>query len=246
MIILPAIDLKGGRCVRLVQGKIDQETVYEENPVAVARSFAVAGAKMIHVVDLDGAFSGTSSPNREILKQIVASLSVPIQFGGGMRTEEDVEEIVNAGVARVVIGTIAHESPEVLSSLVRRFTSRICVGIDALEGKLRTRGWQKTTGVSAIEFARAVKNLGVERVVYTDIARDGTLTGVNIEQTCELARSSGLRVTASGGISNLNDISRLRDANEPLVDSVIVGKALYDKKFKLEDALIAANTKTDG
>jgi phosphoribosylformimino-5-aminoimidazole carboxamide ribotide isomerase len=241
MMILPAIDLKGGRCVRLVQGQFDQATIYDADPVEVARSFASAGAEMIHVVDLDGAFSGTGSPNRAILKKIVGSVSVAIQFGGGIRTEEDVEQIIDAGVQRVVLGTIAHESPQVLSSLVNRFASRICVGIDALDGELRTRAWQKTTGMSALEFARAVKSLGVERVVYTDIARDGTLTGINIEQTCELARNSELHVTASGGISSLDDIRRLRECEEPLIDSAIVGKALYENRFKLGDALITAN-----
>ena len=240
MTILPAIDLKGGNCVRLVQGKIDQATVYDANPVAVARSFARAGAEMIHVVDLDGAFAGAGSANRAILKEIIDSVSVPIQFGGGIRTEDDVVEIVNAGVQRIVLGTLAHESPETLSSLVKKFASRICVGIDAFAGKLRTRGWQKSTEVSAVEFACAVKSLGVERVVYTDIARDGMLVGANVEQTCELARTAGLHVTASGGISSLDDIRRLRASNEPLVDSVIIGKALYENKFKLEDALIAA------
>ena len=226
--------------MRLVQGQIDQATVYEANPVKVAQSFARAGAEMIHVVDLDGAFSGTSSPNRAILKELACSVSVAIQFGGGIRTVEDVEDIIDAGVERVVLGTLAHESPEVLSVLVKKFASRVCVGIDAFEGKLRTRAWQKTTGVSALEFAYAVKSVGVERVVYTDIARDGTLTGINVEQTCELARKSGMHVTASGGISSLDDIRRLRDCDEPLIDSAIVGKALYEKRFNLEDALMAA------
>ena len=245
MMILPAIDLKGGRCVRLVQGQIDQATVYEANPVTVARSFARAGAEMIHVVDLDGAFAGTSSPNRAILKELTGSVSVAIQFGGGIRTVEDVEDILDAGAQRVVLGTLAHESPELLSVLVKRFASRICVGIDAFDGNLRTRAWQKTTGVSALEFARMVKSLGVERVVYTDIARDGTLTGINVEQTCELARKCGMHLTASGGISSLDDIRRLRDCDEPLIDSAIVGKALYEKRFNLEDALMAAK-KNDG
>jgi phosphoribosylformimino-5-aminoimidazole carboxamide ribotide isomerase len=245
MMILPAIDLKGGRCVRLVQGQIDQATLYDADPVAVAMAFARAGAEMIHVVDLDGAFTGAGSGNRELLKEMIARISVPIQFGGGIRTEDDVEEVVNAGVQRVVLGTLAHDSPQTLSSLVKRFRSRICVGIDVFAGKLRTRGWQTTTDASAIEFACAMKSLGVERVIYTDIARDGTLSGVNLEQTCELARTAKLHVTASGGVSSLDDIKRLRNANEPLVDSLIVGKALYENRINLEDALIAAKDQTN-
>lgn len=240
MMILPAIDLKSGSCVRLVQGKIDSVTVYDNDPVAVAKSFVASGAEMIHVVDLDGAFAVGESRNRSILKEIIANVDVPIEFGGGIRSEQDVEEIVNTGVARVVLGTLAHESTAVLSSLVKRFGMRICVGIDALDGKLKTRGWQRDTDTSAIEFACEVARLGVKRVVYTDIARDGMLTGANILHTCALARAAQLQVTASGGISSLDDIKHLRGANEPLVDSVIVGKALYENKFKLEDALQAA------
>src|SRR4051812_19626350 len=236
MKILPAIDLKDGRCVRLVQGKMDQAKVYDDDPVAVAGAFSRAGAEMIHVVDLDGAFSGVGSANRAILKSIIGNVNVPIQFGGGIRSELDVEAIIDAGVERVVLGTLAYESPEKLESLVRKFGARICVGIDALDGQVKTRGWEHTTEVSAIEFACAVKDLGVERVVYTDISRDGMLSGANVEQTCELARQSQLKVTASGGVSSLDDIHRLRAANEPLVDSVIIGKALYENRFKLEDA----------
>jgi phosphoribosylformimino-5-aminoimidazole carboxamide ribotide isomerase len=242
MMILPAIDLKGGRCVRLVQGKIDSATVYDDDPLETAKAFARAGAEMIHVVDLDGAFSAASSSNRSILKEIVAGVNIQVQFGGGMRSADDVEEVVNAGVARVVLGTLAHESPDTLLSLVKRFGPKVCVGVDALDGKLKTRGWQKATNVSAVDFVRAVRGVGVERVVYTDIARDGMLTGVNVAQTCELARSAQIHVTASGGISSLDDIKLLIAANEPLVDSVIVGKALYENRFKLEDALLAAKT----
>ena len=240
MQVIPAIDLKNGRCVRLTQGRKSDVTVYDENPVAVAQSFAAAGAQMIHVVDLDGAFQGGESRNREVLAKIVEATDVPIEFGGGIRSREEVQHLCDLGVARVVLGTVAAESPAHLRGVVNRFSSQICVGIDARDGHVMTRGWETATRVAAIDFARVVAGCGVERIVYTDIARDGMLTGPNIEQTLSVVRAANVHVTASGGVSNLDDIKRLRDVGEPLLDSVIVGKALYEGKFKLEEALRTA------
>jgi phosphoribosylformimino-5-aminoimidazole carboxamide ribotide isomerase len=237
MLVIPAIDLKNGSCVRLVQGRKTDVTVYDENPVEVARQFASAGAQMIHVVDLDGAFTGVESPNRAVVKKIVAAVDVEIEFGGGVRTIDDVQQLCEAGVARIVLGTIAVESPDLLRELVSRFAEKICVGIDARNGQVATRGWQTETQIKAADLARSVVDCGVRRIVYTDIARDGMLTGPNIEQTVSVARAANVNVTASGGVSSLDDIRRLRDAGEPLLDSVIVGKALYEQKFKLEDAI---------
>ena len=237
MQVIPAIDLKNGRCVRLTQGRKSDVTVYDENPVAVARSFANAGARMIHVVDLDGAFQGGESRNRDVLAKIVAAVEVPIEFGGGIRSREEVQHLCELGVARVVLGTVAAESPAHLREFVNRFSSQICVGIDARDGHVMTRGWETATHVTAIEFARVVASCGVERIVYTDIARDGMLTGPNVEQTLAVVRAANVHVTASGGVSSLDDIKRLREVGEPLLDSVIVGKALYEGKFKLEAAL---------
>ena len=237
MQVIPAIDLKNGNCVRLTQGRKSDVTVYDENPVAVAQSFAAAGARMIHVVDLDGAFQGGESRNRDVLAKIVEAVDVPIEFGGGIRSREEVQHLCELGVARVVLGTVAAESPAHLREFVNRFSSQICVGIDARNGHVMTRGWETATHVTAIEFARVVASCGVERIVYTDIARDGMLTGPNVEQTLAVVRAANIRVTASGGVSSLDDIKRLRDVGEPLLDSVIVGKALYEGKFKLEDAL---------
>ena len=241
MQIIPAIDLKNGHCVRLTQGSKADVTVYDENPVAVAQSFAAAGAELIHVVDLDGAFQGGESRNREVRERIVAAVEVPIEFGGGIRSREEVQHLCDLGVQRVVLGTVAAESPAHLREFVNRFSSKICVGIDARDGHVMTRGWETATRVMAVELARVVANCGVERIVYTDIARDGTLTGPNIEQTLAVARAANVPVTASGGVSSLDDIKRLRDLGEPLLDSVIVGKALYEGKFKLEEALQIAN-----
>ena len=237
MIVIPAIDLKNGKCVRLLQGRKSEVTVYNENPVAVAKEFADAGAEMVHVVDLDGAFSGVESPNRTVVREIVETIDVPVEFGGGIRSLADVEDLCTKGVARVVLGTVAAESPHLLKDLVSNFSSKVCVGIDARNGRVMTRGWESATPLLAVELAKSVAECGVERIVYTDIARDGMLAGPNIEQTLAVARAANVNVTASGGVSSLDDIKRLRDAGDSRVDSVIVGKALYEGKFKLEAAI---------
>jgi len=241
MIVIPAIDLKNGRCVRLMQGRKSEVTVYSENAVEVAKEFVAEGAQMIHVVDLDGAFSETDSPNRAVVEKILEAVDVPIEFGGGVRSLQDVQILVDQDVARVVLGTVAAESPDKLSEFVERFSSKICVGIDARDGRVMSRGWETSTPVDAIELARSVAARGVERIIYTDIARDGTLVGPNIEQTLAVVRAANVRVTASGGVSSLDDIQRLRDADDPRLDSVIVGKALYEGKFKLEEAIRVAS-----
>lgn len=237
MLIIPAIDLRQGKCVRLVQGRKETATAYDRDPIEVAKAFEADGARMLHVVDLDGAFGEGQSLNRDVAKRIIYSVSVPVQFGGGLRTIDDVDELILAGANRVVIGTLAAETPESLASLVERFGPRIVVGIDARDGQVTTRGWEKHGQIEAVELARRIASVGVERIVYTDVARDGMLTGPNIEQTCLIARESGLKVTASGGVSSLEDIARLVRAGEVGVDSVIVGKALYEGLFTLKEAL---------
>jgi phosphoribosylformimino-5-aminoimidazole carboxamide ribotide isomerase len=237
MLIIPAIDLRQGKCVRLAQGRKDVATAYGRDPIAVAQAFEAEGARMIHVVDLDAAFGEGLSVNRDVAKRIFRSVSVPVQFGGGMRSIEDVEEVISAGANRVVIGTLAAESPETLVSLVERFGRRIAVGIDSRDGQVMTRGWEEHGHVEAVELARRIASLGVDRIVYTDVARDGMLTGPNIEQTCLIARESGLKVTASGGVSSLEDIERLARVSESGIDSVIVGKAFYEARFTLKEAL---------
>ena len=240
MLVIPAIDLKGGLCVRLLQGRKADMTVYNDNPVEVAREFAAAGAEMIHVVDLDGAFREAESPNRSVVKQIIEAVDVAVEFGGGIRTIGDVRQLCEAGVARVVVGTVAAEAPDVLQQFVNEFSSRICVGIDARDGRVMTRGWETATPLWATDLARSVAECGVERIIYTDIARDGALVGPNIQQTLAVAEAANVRVTASGGVSSLDDIKRLRDTGDARVDSVIVGKAVYEGKFKLEEAIRAA------
>ena len=242
MIVIPAIDLKNGLCVRLLQGRKSEMTVYNENPVEVAKEFASAGAQMIHVVDLDGAFNESDSPNRAVVREIIKAVNVPIEFGGGIRSLDDINQLCDLGVARVVVGTVAAESPDALQKFVDEFLSRICVGIDARDGRVMTRGWETASPTMAIDLARSVAECGVERIIYTDIARDGALVGPNIQQTLAVAEAANVRVTASGGVSSLDDIKRLRDAGDARVDSVIVGKALYEGKFRLEEAIQAAES----
>ncbi len=241
MLIIPAIDLREGKCVRLAQGRKDAATAYDRDPIAVAQAFEADGARMLHVVDLDGAFGEGESLNRDVAKRIIHSVSIPVQFGGGMRTTDDVEELILAGANRVVIGTLAAESPKTLATLVECFGPRIVVGIDSRDGRVMTRGWEEHGQLEAVELARRIASMGVGRIVYTDVARDGMLTGPNIEQTCLIARESGLKVTASGGVSSLEDVVRLRRVSECGVDSVIVGKALYEGRFTLKQAIRKAS-----
>ena len=245
MIVIPAIDLRNGRCVRLLQGRKSDVTVYNDNPVEVAAQFASARAEMIHVVDLDGAFSEPDSPNRTVVESILRAVDVPIQFGGGVRSLDDVQRLCDAGVARVVLGTLAAESPESLQEFVDRFGEKICVGVDARDGLVMSRGWENATSIEAVDLARTVAACGVRRIIYTDISRDGTLVGPNIEQTLAVARAADVKVIASGGVSSLDDIKRLAALNEPRIDSVIVGKALYEGKIDFVPRITAEKRGSD-
>lgn len=239
--VIPAIDLRDGRCVRLSQGRKGSDTVYDAEPIEIALSYQAGGAQMLHVVDLDGAFSEPNSRNRQVLRELASLLRIPIQFGGGLRSLADMAQVIEFGVSRVVIGTIAVEAIERLGEALRLFgADRIAVGIDARDGQVLTRGWERDGKLLARDLAKNVASVGIERIIYTDVARDGMLSGVNVEQTAAVARESGLKVTASGGVSSLADIVRLKDATDSGIDSVIVGKALYEEKFTLEEALIAA------
>jgi phosphoribosylformimino-5-aminoimidazole carboxamide ribotide isomerase len=241
MLIIPAIDLREGRCVRLSQGRKDDAKVYGGNAAEIALSYQNNGARMLHIVDLDGAFSDPNSRNRKVLREIISKIEIPAQFGGGLRSLRDIKQVIELGVTRVVMGTLAVESPETVERAVRSFGGdRIAVGIDARSGQVLTRGWEKEGKISALELAQRVAALGVQRIVYTDVARDGMLMGPDIEQTCTIARESGLKVTASGGVSSLDDIKRLGSVSECGIDSVIVGKALYEGRFTLTEALQAA------
>lgn len=240
MLILPAIDLRNGCCVRLTQGRKDSAKVYDGNPVDIAQAFEAAGAKMIHIVDLDGAFSESNSRNRQTLQEIVRAIQIPVQFGGGLRQLDAASKAIDLGVARIVIGTLAVESSEILETLLLLFGSeRVAVGIDSRSGQVVTRGWENDTALSAVNFARHLASLGVERIIHTDVSRDGMLNGIDLDATCEIARACGLRVTASGGVSSLEDIRRVIHSSCG-IDSMIIGKALYEGYFTIEEALALA------
>lgn len=240
MTIYPAIDIKGGRCVRLTQGKADQETVYSEHPAEVADSFKAAGGEWVHVVDLDGAFAGEPT-NLEAVAEI-ARLGMKVQLGGGMRTRQSVERALALGVSRVVIGTRAAESDAFVGELVHAFGPRIAVGIDAKNGQVAVKGWVSTTGTAALELARRMDALGVATLIHTDVGTDGMLTGPNIPAQEAMCRAVHCRVIASGGVSRREDVVNLGVLAQrcPNLDGVIVGKALYERRVELPDLLMLA------
>lgn len=237
MHIFPAIDIRHGRCVRLLKGDPNAETVYGDNPVEMAQRWVREGAEWLHVVNLDGAF-GEATATVDAVKAIVRAVDVPVQLGGGLRTFEDIAEALDWGVARVILGTVAVTNPDVVSRAVEAFgAERIVVGIDARDRVVATHGWQQETGLDIIALAMSMKQRGVERIIYTDITRDGTLQGPNVARTGELAHLTKLRVIASGGIGSLDHIRQIRWIEPYGVEGVIVGKALYEGAFSLREAL---------
>jgi phosphoribosylformimino-5-aminoimidazole carboxamide ribotide isomerase len=243
MLIIPAIDLKGGRCVRLLRGEMKAETVYGDDPVAMGQRWLSEGAEYLHVVDLDGAVSGVPV-NGAAIAALCQSLAVPIEVGGGVRTVERAAELLDAGADRAIFGTAALATPEVVSAACERFPGRIAVGIDARDGKVAVQGWTETSAVAAIELAQRVEAWGVTRIIYTDISRDGTQHGVNVEATRAVAAALRIPVTASGGVGSLADITALLPAQRDGVDSVIVGRALYTGAVTLRDAIAVARGAT--
>ncbi len=237
MIIFPAIDIREGRCVRLVQGKRENEIVYSSEPARVARFFQELGARWLHVVDLDGAFAGAPR-NLKVIEKIAHSVEIPFQVGGGLRSLRDVEQVLAVGAARVVIGTMAVESPSFAQELLECFgPERIVLGLDARDGMVAVKGWVEVAKVKAVDLARSMKELGIVRAVYTDVTKDGLLQGPNFEATEEIARNSGLRIIASGGVSSLEDVEKLLTLEELGVEGVIIGKAIYDGTIDLRKAL---------
>jgi len=228
--LIPAIDLKNGKCVRLQEGVASRSTEYSSDPVAMAAHWEAQGAGRLHLVDLDGAFSGHAA-HLEIAKSIFRTLRIPVQFGGGLRTLEQVEAILNMGAARAILGTVAIEHPEIVEAAARLFPEAIVVGIDARKSNVALRGWVEQTSVKAAELARRVKDLGIARVIYTDVARDGMLGGVNLEETENLCRESGIRVIASGGVSSSDDVRKIWERRTCGIEGVILGRALYDRKI---------------
>ncbi len=232
MLVIPAIDLRGGRCVRLYQGAYDKETVYFEDPVKMAKLWRVQNARTLHVVDLDAA-RGDRSPNRDVIRAICQALDIPVQLGGGVRNMEDIGEALELGVYRVILGTAAAREPDFVSEAVARHScSRVAVGIDARDGEVQIEGWLEGSGLDAVAMAQDMENRGVRRIVYTDIGRDGTMEGPNLDAYRTLgATLRCARLTASGGVGGHADLVRLADLVSHRVDSIIIGRALYENRF---------------
>ena len=244
MIIFPAIDIKGGKCVRLIQGDFEQVTTYSEDPIAVAQRWKFEGAQWLHVVDLDGAKTGQLClENRNVVRRIVEETGLPIQFGGGVRSVEAVAQMLEIGVKRCVIGTTAAGNAALARTILTEYGDHVAVGVDAREGKVATHGWQETSGESATDFVQRLADLGAKRFIFTDIARDGMLQGVNVKALAEVAAAvPQLPVIASGGVATLADLDALAQMRgEALaaanIEGVIIGKALYAGTVSLRDAL---------
>lgn len=236
MRIYPAIDLRNGKCVRLTEGCFDKETVFSNSPAAMAAKWQGAGAEYLHVVDLDGAVAGVIR-NMEAIKSILAAVNIPVQLGGGIRSMENIENWLNIGISRVILGSAAVRNPQLVAEACQRYPGRIAVGIDARDGYVAVDGWEKNSNMKAAELARQMADYGVAAIIFTDISRDGTLSGVNVETTAEIAACSGVPVIASGGVASLEDIRRLLPYAKKGISGCIVGKAIYTGALQLEEAI---------
>ncbi len=239
MLIIPALDLRHGRCVRLYQGDPNRETVFSDDPVEVARLWEEQGAGLLHLVDLDGAFSGCSS-NTTAVSVISETISIPFQLGGGIRSREAVEAALAAGAGRVILGTAAVEQPQLCRELAEEYRGQILIGIDARDGMAAVKGWTEASSVPARDLACRVEQWGIKEIIYTDIRRDGTLSGPDIKGLEELLEATSLKVTMSGGISSLKDLLELKPFTGR-VKGVIIGQALYTNRFTLPEAIAAVN-----
>ena len=238
-VVYPAVDISDGRCVRLLQGRFGTETVYSDDPVQVALGFSSAGARWLHIVDLDGAKTGVPA-NRELVLEVVRRASCPVQAGGGLRSLDDVEQVLAAGANRAVLGTVALEDPEELARACSRYGERIAVSLDARSGELATHGWTVGTGMSVEEAVQTFEEAGVSLFIYTDVSRDGTMSGPDLEGLAKLTSLTDVPVVASGGVSTLEEIARVAARRRQGVAGVIVGRALYEGKFTVREALLAA------
>lgn len=235
MILFPAIDIKDNKCVRLIQGKFDRVSVYSGDPVDMAKKWESMGAEYLHVVDLDGA-KNEGFQNRKSIEKIAKSIKIPMQTGGGIRNEERIKNLIDIGVSRVIVGTMAIENQELLTELAKIYKEKLAVSIDALNGKVATRGWQEVGNVDSIEICNFLESIGIETLVYTDISKDGMLAGPNFKIYEELSKKTGLDIIASGGVTTIEDIQKLKEMN---LYGAIIGKALYENKLDFTDALNA-------
>lgn len=238
MILFPAIDIKDNKCVRLTQGKFDKAVVYSDDPGEMAKRWESMGARYLHVVDLDGA-ENEGFQSRKSIEKIAKSVSIPIQTGGGIRSRERVKNLLNIGVDRVILGTMAIENRDLLTELVKTYKDRIAVSIDALNGKVATRGWQTVGNVDSIELCKELESMGVKTIICTDISKDGMLSGPNFDMYKELSAKTGINIIASGGVTSLEDIKVLKEMH---LYGAIIGKALYDGRLDFENALKVTKT----
>ncbi|MFP4058397.1 MAG: 1-(5-phosphoribosyl)-5-[(5-phosphoribosylamino)methylideneamino]imidazole-4-carboxamide isomerase [Candidatus Brocadiia bacterium] len=239
--VIPAVDIRGGRCVRLLQGRLDAETVYFDDPVDAAHRWADQGAELVHVVDLDGAVEGRPA-NFDAVARIAEEVDVPIEVGGGVRTDEAVARYLELGVERLVLGTRALREPQWLASLCERYPGRIVAGVDARDGRVTVEGWARTSGVDALDFARRLDALGLRALVYTDVATDGTLSGPNLGALGRLVEAVSTPVVASGGIASLDDVERVAALG---VEGMIIGQALFTGALSLPEAMARAGHRND-
>ncbi len=233
MQIIPAIDIKNGKCVRLVQGNFAEEKIYSDDPVAIAKQWEQQGAQMLHVVDLDGAKNGTAS-NFEVIQNIVQSITIPIQVGGGIRNKKSVEKLLTNGVARVILGTIALEDEDELKNILQDFGTNVAIALDTKNGKLMKQGWIKEDNANTITTAVKLERLGVKRFIYTDVVKDGTMTEPNFVEIENLKNAVAVPIIVGGGISNVEQIEKLKTMG---VEGIIIGKALYENKITFKEAL---------
>lgn len=233
MVIYPAIDIKNGKCVRLLQGKFDRETVYYDNPVEAAMLWEKKGFKNIHIVDLDGSLEGKPK-NYNLIKKIINSVDIPVQLGGGIRNQSYIDDLLEIGIERVIIGTIAIKNKKLLERLLKDYGDKIAVSIDVRNGFIAVEGWTDTSNIDSIEFASTLKNLGVKTLIYTDISRDGMMKGPNFDVYKKLVKNIDIDIIASGGVSNINDVKKLENIG---VSGCIIGRALYNRKVEYKDLL---------
>jgi len=239
MMIFPAIDIRGGQCVRLLKGDFAQETVFSDNPAAMAQQWQAQGARYLHLVDLDGARAGHSI-NLPTVEAILDAVDIPVELGGGIRTMTNIEQVLGLGVQRVILGSVAVRDPELVAAACKKYGERVVVGIDAKDGIVAVDGWGVSGDVDAVALAKQMRRAGVRHIIYTDIGRDGTLAGVNVEATARLARESGVSVVASGGVKSVDDIRALKTYETDGIEGVIVGKSIYMGTLDLPEALAIA------
>ena len=245
MVIFPAIDIRGGKCVRLFKGDFAQETVFSDKPEEMAAKWEAQGGKFLHLVDLDGALAG-KSVNLAVVKRIVDTVKIPVELGGGIRTMENIDEVLALGVQRVILGSVAVKKPALVKEACQKYGDRVVVGIDAKDGIVAVDGWGVSGDVEVTVLAKEMAKAGVKTIIYTDISRDGTLSGVNVEATARLARESGVKIVASGGVKSLDDIEALLPYEKDGIEGVIVGKSIYTGSLDLQEAIALVESAETG